>query len=77
MPTSFALNPHFENFIREQVASGRYNNASEVVRAGLRLLEDQCLHTAQLRAELAAGLASGEARDADAVFNRLEDKYRR
>ena len=41
MPTSVALSSHFETFVREQVESGRYNNASEVVRAGLRLLEDQ------------------------------------
>ncbi|MGK9043311.1 type II toxin-antitoxin system ParD family antitoxin [Agrobacterium tumefaciens] len=38
---SFALNDHYETFIRKQLESGRYNNASEVVRAGLRLLEDQ------------------------------------
>ncbi|QYA13440.1 type II toxin-antitoxin system ParD family antitoxin [Rhizobium sp. AB2/73] len=38
---SFALNEHYEKFIRKQLQSGRYNNASEVVRAGLRLLEDQ------------------------------------
>ncbi|ENN86445.1 hypothetical protein RHSP_09744 [Rhizobium freirei PRF 81] len=38
---SFALNDHYERFIRKQLESGRYNNASEVVRAGLRLLEDQ------------------------------------
>jgi antitoxin ParD1/3/4 len=41
MPSSYALGARFENFIREQVASGRYNNASEVVRAGLRLLESE------------------------------------
>ncbi|AYM08217.1 type II toxin-antitoxin system ParD family antitoxin [Agrobacterium radiobacter] len=37
---SFALNAHYEKFIKKQLESGRYNNASEVVRAGLRLLED-------------------------------------
>lgn len=37
---SFALNEHYERFIQKQLESGRYNNASEVVRAGLRMLED-------------------------------------
>jgi len=41
MPSSFALGEHFEAFIKSMVASGRYNNASEVVRDGLRLLEDR------------------------------------
>jgi antitoxin ParD1/3/4 len=35
-----ALGKHYEEFVRKQLESGRYNNASEVVRAGLRLLED-------------------------------------
>lgn len=81
MPTSVALSPHFENFIREQVKSGRYNNVSEVVRAALRLLEDQharaTLQHEELRAALAAGLASGPGKSADAVFERLETKYRK
>jgi antitoxin ParD1/3/4 len=38
---SFTLGAHFDAFVRELVAAGRFNNASEVVRAGLRLLEDQ------------------------------------
>lgn len=41
MPTSVALGAHFEAFIKDQVANGRYNNASEVVRDGLRMLEDR------------------------------------
>lgn len=40
MPRSFALGERFERFIDRQVKNGRFNNASEVVRAGLRLLED-------------------------------------
>jgi len=35
-----ALGNHYEEFVKKQLDSGRYNNASEVVRAGLRLLED-------------------------------------
>lgn len=79
MPTSVALGSHFERFVREQVQTGRFNNASEVVRAGLRLLEEgeqrRQLELDALRAEIAAGRASGEPKSADAVFDRLEAKY--
>ncbi len=60
MPTSVALGAHFETFIREQVASGRYNNVSEVVRDGLRLLEDKEAERAQRLEALRAGIAKGE-----------------
>ncbi|HJV01451.1 MAG TPA: type II toxin-antitoxin system ParD family antitoxin [Burkholderiaceae bacterium] len=80
MPTSVALSDHFENFVREQVKSGRFNNISEVVRAGLRLLEQQeqrnQLELELLRAEIAAGRASGAAKSAEDIFQRLETKYR-
>lgn len=79
MPTSVALGNHFEAFIREQLQSGRFNNASEVVRAGLRLLEDheqrKKLELETLRAGIAAGLASGAPKPADDVFDRLEARY--
>lgn len=80
MPTSVALSKHFETFVRDQVESGRFNNVSEVVRAGLRLLEDQeqvnDMKLAELRVVIAAGLKSGKGRGADQVFTRLEAKYR-
>ena len=38
---SYAVGDHFDKFIREQVEAGRYNNASEVVREGLRLVEER------------------------------------
>ncbi|MCE2890196.1 MAG: type II toxin-antitoxin system ParD family antitoxin [Hyphomonadaceae bacterium] len=40
MSSSYSLGPHFDAFIQEQLASARYASASEVVRAGLRLLEE-------------------------------------
>ena len=79
MPTSIALSPHFETFIRNQVDSGRYNNVSEVVRAGLRLLEDsetqQAIRLAALQADLNKGLNSGPSIPAQEVFDRLKAKY--
>jgi antitoxin ParD1/3/4 len=39
MPTSVALTPHFESLTQRLVSSGKYNNVSEIVRDGLRLLE--------------------------------------
>jgi len=62
---SVALNDHFEEFIRKQVEKGRFNNASEVVRAGLRLLEDaEAERQEKLRRldeAIARGLAEAEA----------------
>ena len=79
MPTSVALSHHFESFVRQQVDSGRFNNVSEVVRAGLRLLENQeAQQPAKLQAlreAIAGGLASGPGIPADEVFDRLEAKY--
>ena len=79
MPTSVALRPPFETFIRHQVESGRYNNVSEVVSAGLRLLEgterQQAIHLQVLRNDIAAGKASGAALAAGPVFDRLQAKY--
>ena len=78
MPSSFALGEHFEGFIRSMVASGRYNNASEVVREGLRALEDRELERAKDQAELDAFLAesfddieAGRVRPAEDVFDEI------
>jgi len=79
MPTSVALSPHFEAFIRQQVDSGRFNNVSEVVRAGLRLLEEheteQATKLQTLREAISVGLTSGPSVPAEEVFDRLEAKY--
>jgi antitoxin ParD1/3/4 len=70
---SIALSDHFAEFLTEQVASGRYGSASEVVRAGLRLLEEREAALADLRAEIAKGEASGVAEgfDVDDWFDKV------
>jgi antitoxin ParD1/3/4 len=57
--TSFSLGDHFSGFIEEQVTQGRFSNASDVVRAGLRLLEEQEAKLSALRAALIDGEKSG------------------
>ncbi|MCU5773125.1 type II toxin-antitoxin system ParD family antitoxin [Erwiniaceae bacterium BAC15a-03b] len=78
MTTSVALSTHFEDFIREQIDSGRYNNVSEVIRAGLRALEEreQQRKLEALRVAVDAGINSGKGRSAEDVFDRLSEKYR-
>jgi antitoxin ParD1/3/4 len=61
--TSVALGTYFENFVRTKVEQGRYNNASEVIRAGLRLLEENESHLQELRMAIADGMNSGLAMD--------------
>ncbi len=80
MPKSYALGDHFERFIHVQVKNGRFNNASEVVRAGLRLLEDSekppALTLDELRHLILEGKESGPGKPAEVVLDRLENKYR-
>ena len=57
--TSISLGGHFDEFIAQQLAEGRYGSASEVVRAGLRLLEDQEAKVRALRAALREGETGG------------------
>lgn len=63
--TSVALGAHFTEFLSEQVASGRYGSASEVIRAGLRLLEEREARLEELRAEIRKGEESGWVEDFD------------
>lgn len=65
--TSVALGSYFDDFIKAQIAQGRYNNASEVIRAGLRLLEDNESRVLALKKAIQEGLDSGIVADFDPV----------
>jgi antitoxin ParD1/3/4 len=57
--TSVTLGDHFDHFVAEALANGRYRSASEIIREGLRLLEDRETKLAALRAALLKGEQSG------------------
>ncbi len=63
--TSISLGNHFESFIETTVSQGRFSNASEVVRAGLRLLEEEESRILVLRNAIRDGIESGRAVDFD------------
>ena len=75
---NFSLTPQLESFVADRVATGDYNNASEVVREALRVLQQRELRLASLDAALSLALGEserGEGQPADEVFERLESKY--
>jgi antitoxin ParD1/3/4 len=74
--TSFSLGEHFTQFVETQVEQGRYASASDVVRAGLRLLEEQETKLAALRAALIEGEESGVSdRNVDDIWQAIREKH--
>ena len=63
--TSVVLGNYFEDFIKTKISQGRYNNASEVVRAALRLLEENENKVTMLKNAIEEGIQSGVAADFD------------
>lgn len=63
--TSISLGDHLSKFVDDQLTLGRYGSASEVVRAGLRMLEEHELKLRTLRAALVAGEESGPSASFD------------
>jgi len=78
MPSSHTLGDHFEAFIKDLVAQGRYASASEVIRDGLRALEEReqyrALRIESLRAEIQKGAESGASIPADKVFAKVRKR---
>ena len=79
MPSSYVIGEHFEQFIKGQLQQGRYASASEVIRDGLRALEDrEKLRAAKLealRANIQQGINSGPGRPVPEVTADLQACY--
>lgn len=75
--TSISLGDHFAGFIDAQVRTGRYGSASDVVRAGLRLLEEHETRVKALQDALIAGEQSGTSRpfDSRAFLKKMRTKH--
>ena len=75
--TSISLGNYITTFIDSQLQSGRYGSASEVIRAGLRLFEEQDMKRTVLREALLAGELSGEPAlfDSEAFLTRMREKH--
>lgn len=79
MPISADLGDQLENYVTDLVRSGRYHSKSEVLREGVRLVQEREARLVALDAAIARGIAdadAGRVKPAAAVFDRLEAKYR-
>jgi len=63
--TSISLGNHFDQFVQSRIKEGRFKNVSEVIRAGLRLLEEEETKVIALRNAIEEGIDSGIAHDFD------------
>ncbi|MBX3252715.1 MAG: type II toxin-antitoxin system ParD family antitoxin [Chitinophagaceae bacterium] len=75
--TSISLGNYFDQFVSSQVSAGRYKNVSEVIRAGLRLLEDEESKVIALKNAIQKGIDSGIAHDFDPDKHLKELKARK
>ena len=77
--TSISLGNHFEEFVQYRIKEGRYKNASEVIRAGLRLLEAEEQKMYALRKAIEDGINSGIATDfdPDSFLEQLKEEKKR
>lgn len=79
MPSSYALGDHFESLMTRLIKEGRYNSKSEIIRAGLRALEDheeeRAMKIEALREAVQAGVNSGPGIPMDEVIDKLTTRY--
>ena len=73
--TSVTIGAHYEKFISQQVAQGRFGSTSEAIRAGLRLLEERETKLSLLRRALVEGEESGKAvYSLEGLIDELDDE---
>jgi len=81
MATSYSIGKHFEGFIDSLIESGRYSTASEVMRDGLRMIEEReerrKAKLEALRAEIQKGFDSGPAEEIGDMFARIKAEGRK
>jgi antitoxin ParD1/3/4 len=80
MPSSVDLGPQLERLVTKLVKSGRYNSRSEILREGVRLVQEREARLEALDAAIARGIAAADAgrvKPLAKVFDRLEARYRR
>ena len=81
MATSYSIGKHFEEFIEGLIESGRYSTASEVLRDGLRLIEEReerrRAKLEALRAEIQKGIDSGPPEEVGDMFERIKSEGRK
>ncbi|WP_445731370.1 type II toxin-antitoxin system ParD family antitoxin [Mariniflexile sp.] len=77
--TSISLGDHFEQFVQSQISVGRYKNVSEIIRAGLRLLEDEESKVIALKSAIQEGLDSPSVEnfDFDENLTKLKSEKRK
>lgn len=75
--TSVTLGEHFDNFVHEKIEQGRFQSVSEVVRAGLRKLEEDEIRLQSLRVKLLAGEDSPIVEDfnGDSFLTEMQKKH--
>ncbi len=75
--TSITLGDHFERIINRSIESGRYSSVSEVIRAGLRLIEEREQKIDMLREAIEAGQKSGYVKNFDPIdhLEKLNDQH--